>query len=338
MKCMFKGSVRRLSVVVLFALLLAGCGGGGSEAEWPSEQIRWIVPSAAGGGFDTNARQIQPYLEEELGVPVSVENQEGGGFAIGTTTALSEGEDCNTVMFHGVPHLLFSYLTQEVDYTYDDFQPVASLTVEPGVIQVRNDAPWENLEDLIEDAESRPGEIRASVSGLTASNNVGLADLQAATDAEFNVIPYDGGGPARTALVSGEVDVTHAGLFNSLSVGDEARILAVHQDENTWPELTDDAPTVNEALGTSLPPNDSSYGFFVSKECSEQYPERYDRLVEATEAAMQNEEYLQTLNDLGEEEKVLVRDAAEYDDLIREEIDRITQLLEERPEIFEGGS
>lgn len=331
---------RTLSLVaaVGLSLLVAGCGGGSGSSgdEWPSENLTWVIPSSAGGGFDTTSRQLQPYLEEELGVSLSVENQEGGNFAVGTTRVLNSGSDCNTFMTHGVPHLPFSYLTQEVDYTYEDFQPISKISEEPGVIRVAEDAPWDSLEELIEDAERRPGEIRGSVSGLTSNNNLGLIDIQEATGAEFNIVPYDGGGPARNAVVSGEVDFTHAGVFNSLSIQDNSRVLAVHQDENNWEEQTGGAPTVNEELGTSLPPNGSSYGMFVTRECSDEYPERYETLVNAVQSATESEEYRSELEEINELDKLSVTEPAEYDEQNQEEAERLQELVEEQPELFEG--
>lgn len=327
-----------LVAAVGLSLLVAGCGdsSGSSGEEWPSENLTWIVPSSAGGGFDTTSRQLQPYLEEELGVSISVDNQEGGNFAVGTTQTLNSGADCSTFMTQGVPHLPFSYLTQDVDYTYGDFQPISKLSEEPGVIRVAEDAPWNSLEELIEDAKSRPGEIRASVSGLTSNNYLALLEIQEATGAEFNIVPYDGGGPARNAVVSGEVDFTHAGVFNSLSIQDNSRVLAVHQDENNWEAQTNGAPTVNEELGTSLPPNGSSYGMFATKECSEEYPERYETLVNAVQRASENEEYRNELADINELDKLSTISPEEYNEQNQEEVDRIQQLVEEQPELFEG--
>lgn len=329
-------------LVALFVLFLVGCGGNatGDSEDWPNEDLRWIVSSAAGGGFDTTARQIQPYLEEELGVNAPVENQEGGNFAIGSTAVANAAPDCETITVHGVPHLQFSYLTQEVDYSYEDFYPVSPLTEEPGVIRVSEDAPWETLEDLIQDAESRPGEITASVSGLTSNNYVGILDIEEAAGVDFNIVPYDGGGPARNAVVSGEVDFTHAGVFNSLSIEEDSRVLAVHQDENQWPDQTDGAPTVNEELGTEIEPNGSTYGFFVNRECYEEYPERHERLTEAVQAATENEEYRQQLEDTGELEKLIVDelDNEEYHQQNQSEADRLQELVEENPEMFQEGS
>ena len=335
---------RRLSLLLvpMFAAVACGnaadSGGGGGaeggEAPLAGERIRFIVPTSAGGGFDTTARQLQPYLEEALDATLVVENLEGGGYAIGTQAAINAGGDCKTILFHAVPHLTFSYLTQNVDYTLDDLAPLAGVSIEPGMYRVRDDAPWETMQDLIDDAKARPNEIRLSVSDLTTSNFVAVKQLQEATGADFNVVPYDGGGPARTALVAGEVDVTEAGVFNSLAIDDGTRVLAVNQPENQWPDVTDDAPTTSEALGMEIPPDASNYGMFAPASCEEENPEAYQALVDGVKTAMENEEFVSTLEELGEADKLFYLSPEEYGDLAQESADEITAILEEDPDAF----
>lgn len=322
--------------VVLLALVLAGCNGEEAEA-WPDQDLRWIVPSSAGGGYDTVTRQLQPSLEEELGVNVPVENLEGGGFAIGTNAAANAAPDCQTIMTHGIPLLQFSHLTQDVEYTYDDFYPVSVLTEEPGLFRVSEDSPYETLQDLVEDARNRPGEVRASAPGINSNNYLAFLQLEDAEDVEFNIVPYDGGSPARNALLSGEVEFTHASVFNSLGIAEDSRVLAVTQDENEWPELTNDAPTWNEELGTGLEPNGSTYGLFVNRECREEYPERYEQLVEATQAATEDEEYRQQLEEIGQLESLIASDVdnEEYHQQNQEETESLQQQIEQNPERFE---
>jgi putative tricarboxylic transport membrane protein len=327
-----------VALTVLPLLLAVGCGGGagsgGESGESPlaGERVRLIVPTSAGGGFDTTARQIQPYLEEELDATLVVENLEGGGYAIGTQAAINAG-GC-TLLFHAVPHLAFSYLTQEVDYSLEQLAPVAGISIEPGVFRVRDDAPWTTLAELVEDARARPNEIRLSVSDLTTSNFVAVQQLQRATGADFNVIPYDGGGPARTALISGEVDVTHAGVFNSLPIDDGTRVLAISQPENRWPAVTDNAPTANEALGVELAPNASTYGLFVPQACEDETPESYKAIVDGVAAAARNEEFLATLEELGERDKIDYLNPEEYGRLAQQSAQEITDILAENPDAF----
>lgn len=314
----------------LFGVALPGCADQGEREEgpFPERAIRWIVPTAAGGGFDRTTRMLQPYLEEALGVPLEVVYRAGGNFAIGATTLMRERDDCHNVMIHGTPLLHFSHLTQNVPYTWEDFFPVASLTIDPGVVRVRNDAPWRSLRELVEDARRRPRQIRVGLGGRTDVGHFGIREIAEAAGVEFNMIFYDGGGPARTALAGGEVDVTHAGAYNSLPVAGESRVLAVHQDQNHWPAITDDAPTVREQLGVDVVPNDFRYQIWVTRGCRERHPDHYAVLAEALLSAVEREEYRMSLEAVGElgtlqyiagEEfyRTLIQRSPEYEEIAR---------------------
>jgi tripartite-type tricarboxylate transporter receptor subunit TctC len=319
-----------------FALALSGCASESSGGDLAGQQIRWIVSSSAGGGFDTTTRQLEPYLTKELGANAVVENHEGGGFAIGAQTALTSGADCTSIVTHGVPHIAFSYLTQKVDYDLSDFAPVGGISIEPGVIRVMKDAPWQTIKDFVEDARKRPGQIKVSVSDLQSNNYIALLQMEKQLGIDLNIIGYDGGGPSRTALVSNEVDATHAGAFNSLSIADETRVLAVSQPENKWPEVTDNAPPINEALGVNLPANASNYVVLASAECRDKNPERYQQLVDALATSVKNEEYLASLSKLGEESKVAYLPPDELTKLAQQSQAEMQDLLKANPNAFSG--
>lgn len=345
MSTAFTRRVRRPLVAVAIAgslsLALAACNPGTPEADVPAdfsgEQIRIVVPAEAGGSMDSVARQIQPFLADALGATVVVENMASGGAIIGTQYVLDNGGDCLTILTTNTPHLTLSYLTNDVSFALADFAPIGGVTVEPGLIRVRADAPWETLEDLVEDALDRPGEITFSVSDLASSNYIGLVQIMEATGAEFKVIGYDGGGPARTALLSGEVDATHAGVFNTLSVAAETRALGVQEDENRWVEQTDDAPAVNEALDIEVPAQSSHPSLVASAECAQTHPERYQALVDALADSVQSDDYLATLAELGEEGRDDYLSPDELGALLQRTEEEITALLEENPDIFTGG-
>ena len=318
------------------ALTLSACASDEEGTDFSGTQLRWIVSSAPGGGFDTTTRQLEPHFAEALGTSATVENMEGGGYAIGAQTMLTNGANCTSIVTHGVPHLMFSYMTQAVDYDLSSFAPVGGISIEPGVIRVRNDAPWQNIQEFVDDAKARPGQIKISVSDLQSNNYIALLQMERDLGIDLNIIGYDGGGPSRTALVSGEVDATHAGVFNSLSIADDSRVLAVSQPENLWPDVTDNAPPINEALGVDLPPNASNYVVFASAECRDNNPERYQTLVDTLKASVENEDYLSTLNQLGEESKVAYLTPDELETLAQESQAEIEQLLEANPNAFSG--
>jgi tripartite-type tricarboxylate transporter receptor subunit TctC len=318
------------------ALTLAGCASDSGGTDFSGTQLRWVVSSAPGGGFDTTTRQLEPAFTEALGTSATVENHEGGGYAIGAQTMLTNGAECTSIVTHGIPHLNFSYMTQDVDYDLASFAPVGGISIEPGVIRVRNDAPWQNIKEFVDDAKARPGQIKVSVSDLQSNNYIALLQMERQLGIDLNIIGYDGGGPSRTALVSGEVDATHAGVFNSLSIADESRVLAVSQPENKWPDVTDNAPPINQALGVDLPANASNYVLLASAQCRDNNPERYQALVDALKTSLENEEYLATLSKLGEESKVSYLTPDQLEALAQQNQTEIQQVLESNPNAFSG--
>ena len=318
------------------AVTLSGCASQEAGTDFSGTQLRWMVSSAPGGGFDTTTRQLEPFFTEELGTTAAVENHEGGGYAIGAQTMLTNGADCTSIVTHGIPHLTFSYLTQDVDYDLSSFAPIGGISIEPGVIRVRNDAPWQNIQEFVDDAKARPGQIKISVSDLQSNNYIALLQMERDLGIDLNIIGYDGGGPSRTALIGGEVDATHAGVFNSLAIADDSRVLAVSQPENKWPEVTDDAPPINEALGVDLPANASNYVLLASAECRDQNPERYQLLVDALKASVENTGYLDTLTQLGEDSKVAYLSPDELQALAEQSQSDIEELLKENPNAFSG--
>ena len=318
------------------ALVVSGCASDSSGGDLSGQQLRWIVSSSAGGGFDTTTRQLEPYFTKEIDANAVVENHEGGGYAIGAQTMLTAGADCTSIVTHGVPHLQFSYMTQEVDFDLASFAPVGGISIEPGVLRVNKDAPWQTIKDFVEDARERPGQIKVSVSDLQSNNYIALLQMEQALGIDLDIIGYDGGGPSRTALITNEVDATHAGVFNSLSIADETRVLAVTQPENKWPDVTDNAPPINEALGVNLPANASNYVLFASAECRDKNPERYQQLVDGLAASVKNEDYLASLAKLGEESKVAYLSSDELTKLAQENESELKQLLEANPNAFSG--
>jgi tripartite-type tricarboxylate transporter receptor subunit TctC len=288
------------------------------EDSFPDKNIKFIVPSSAGGGFDTSTRQLQPFLQKALGANLVIENHDGGGTAIGTRVLKNTEADGYSIMIQGTPHLHFSYLTtKDVGYSLEDFVPIGALTYDPGVIRVRNDAPWKDLKELIEYAKTQPpGTITASVSFRTSNNFLALKQIEKATGVEFTIIPYGGGNEARLALLSGEVDLTHAGAFNSINMAEDTRVIGVQQLTNEWADVTDNAKTFNEQLGTDIPDNSSTYGLFTLAKVKEDYPERYQKLVDAFKQAVENPEYVSKLKETGEYDKVRYIAPDEYEEMI----------------------
>ncbi|MCT2582044.1 Bug family tripartite tricarboxylate transporter substrate binding protein [Actinophytocola gossypii] len=329
------------SLVALATTLALTSGLGGRPpaedngiGDFAGQRIRFVVPTAAGGGFDTTLRQLQPYLEERLDATIAVQNLDGAATAIGTSAGLNAEQNCMTMLFHGIPHLTFSYLTQNVDYSLEDLAPVAGVSIEPGVLRVADDAPWDTFQDLIADARKRPGQIRVSVSLRTSNNYVGMRAIEDAFDVRFNIIAYDGGGPSRNALLSGEVDATHAGVFNSLGLEDATKVLGVQMPENRWGDVTGDAPVLAGPDGEAVPENSSRYSTWVPTACRDDYPKRYEALVGAMREALADPGLAADLAELGEESKLDYLDPDALGAVARDSDEEIRSILEDDPDAF----
>jgi putative tricarboxylic transport membrane protein len=334
-----KMCVASLAALAATLGLTSGLGGrppaeDGGLGDYAGQRIRFVVPTAAGGGFDTTLRQLQPYLEKRLGATIMVQNLDGAATAIGTSAGLNAEQNCMTMLFHGVPHLTFSYLTQNVDYSLGDLAPVAGVSIEPGVIRVPNDAPWKSFADLIADARKRPGQIRVSVSLRTSNNYVGMRAIEDAYDVRFNIIAYDGGGPSRNALLSGEVDATHAGAFNSLALDDATRVLGVQLPDNRWPDITDEAPVLEGPDGKPVANSSSHYSVWAPRACRDDYPQRYQAMVEAVHDAMADPGFVAELEELGEESKLDYLDPDALAAVARDSDAEIRAILEDDPDAF----
>ena len=293
------------SIATTGMLSIAGCSSlGGGSSEYPSDPVTFVVPFGEGGGVDRSTREIQPVFEEELGTSLSFEYHPGAGTQIGQRAVLDADDDCYTIGAASLPAFNFTMLVGGAEYSIDDFAWIGNLLRDPGVLRMhQDDDRFSSVEEVFQYAADNPGELSVSTSGPYNQNVLGLSLLQEATGAEFNIVPFDGGSASRSALVRQEVDLCHANVFNSLGTADSTEVLAVHAQQNDWANLTDDAPTFSGALGfdqSEVPPAGPEvvYSWYTSATAADEYPDRYDTLVEAFGNAVQSDGYVEELESL----------------------------------------
>lgn len=304
--------------------------------DYPPDRITFIVPSAPGGGMDRLARQIQPYAEERLGANLVVNNRPGGAFAVGTTAAYQAAGDCTTLLVTFEPQHALTWLTQDVPYDGDSFMPLVSMVQSNAVLYVKNDAPWETIQDLIEDAQERPGEIRMGASTATDPGYYSAEALMAATGVEFNLIPYHGGTEFRNAFRGDEVTVASDDTFAGIGLKDEARLLAAFTgsdeplpaERNPW--SGEDVPSINAELGADIPASFATTGsVYVKRECYEDHPERYEVLMDAFLEATEDPRYHDDLREVDELDKLVVVPGPEYHEIAQAELEALLPILRE---------
>jgi tripartite-type tricarboxylate transporter receptor subunit TctC len=238
--------------------------------EFPVRNIQGIIMWGAGGATDTMSRAITPYVEPLLGQEIILMNRSGGAGAISTKYVHNKKPDGYTLLYGAENPQLHGVLgLSEIDYS--EFYAVNVLARGISVIVSHPDRPWRSLKDLMEDVKARPRQIKMGSTGPGGLPYVVGAMLGSADSFEVVAVPFDGDGPAITALLGGHVDFLPSG-FTATSEhirSGRLRALAVVNDAEIGllpgvPPITQDYPEFGRFL-----PWGPFYGVFVNRQAPE---------------------------------------------------------------------
>jgi len=196
----------RILKLVGTAITLAGLVSVAPAADYPSKQIRMIVPSTAGGSSDTLARLIGEHLQKRLGQTVIAENRPGAGQTIGSSHVVKSDPDGHTMVMVTVTYTTSSAIYSRLPYDpVSDLLGVAMVGQGPLILVVHPSLPVKSVKDLVALAKSKPRilDFASAGSGTIPHLALELFALQAGIDVVH--VPYKGIAPAVTAVVAGEV-------------------------------------------------------------------------------------------------------------------------------------
>lgn len=213
------------------------------EVNYPTGDISFIIPNAAGGGNDLATRALIPSLEETLGVTVVPLNQGESKGAVAAANVMNAEPD-GTVLYFNSQTLVTTALTTMTTIDLTQFQPVAQVVEDTGIVFVKA-GTWATIEEFAEAAKA--GDILVATNGDTALWGIAASKLAAAIGAEFEYIAYDSGAPMLTALAAGEVDMCIVNPAEAASLVAAGKIvpLAVMSPERL--DAYPDAPTCVES-------------------------------------------------------------------------------------------
>src|SRR4051794_28682929 len=199
-----------LKAAAALPLATALTNGASAQSPYPTRNITMIVPFPPGGQADLAARPIAQALEKILGKPVIVDNRAGGGGgSVGNAAAARAEPDGYTLLIT----LSSLAVLPESDrlfgrppaYEVSQFTPVARILADPTLLAVPASAPWKTLQDFVDDAKKRPGEIPYGSSGPYGTLHVAMEMFTSAAGIKLLHVPFRGAGPAVTALLSGTI-------------------------------------------------------------------------------------------------------------------------------------
>ncbi|WP_338665351.1 tripartite tricarboxylate transporter substrate binding protein [Pararoseomonas sp. SCSIO 73927] len=194
------------------AVLAQGTSQGGS---WPTRAVQVVVPFPPGGQADVTARPVSAALERVLRQPLPVVNRPGAGGIVGTASVARAAPDGYTALMALSSHAMLPESERlqgrTPAYTVEGFAPIARFTADPTVLLVPASSPWKTLAEFVADAKKRPGVITYGSAGNYSTLHVAMAMLTGAADLDLLHVPFQGGGPALTALLSGTLDALASG-------------------------------------------------------------------------------------------------------------------------------
>jgi len=201
---------RKVALCTLAATLIAAAlaPAAGHAQSWPAKTVRIIVPFGPGGGTDIQARVLTAVFHEHTGQSFIVENRTGASGLIGAEVAANAPPDGYTILFSTATLTINTTLygsRMKVD-PVKDLAPISWLTSTPLVLVVHPSVPARSVQELVALARRRPGFLNSGINVPGSTSHLSAEMLKQRAGIEAVIVPYKGGGPAITALMSGEID------------------------------------------------------------------------------------------------------------------------------------
>ena len=237
--------LKTIAVVTACGLTIAAYA---AEQTFPTKPIRFIVPTATGGGSDPLARALGTKYSTAWGQQVVVDNRPGAGMTIGIDLVAKASPDGHTMVLVNPSHAINATLMTKLPYdAVRDLTPVTVIATQPLVMVVSQSLPVKNVRELIALAKAKPREVSYASSGPGSASHLAAEMLSGMTGIELSHVPYKGTGPALPDLISGRVQLYINPLLAMIGAveGGRLRVLAVTSAKRS--ATLPDVPTVAES-------------------------------------------------------------------------------------------
>ena len=248
------GKAAGLFLTALFVLGMAtGITAATAAEKYPAKAVTVIHGFKAGGGSDQLAQVTQPFLEKVLKQRfVNVYKPGADGAIAWKEVGKDTKPDGYTLTTCLTPKTqLNSMVNANAGYSMADFEPIANMIFDPGILVVGMDSKFKTFQELIEAAKKAPGQIRLSHSGNGGDDWFNGLMISKLAGVSFNMVPFDGDAPAWQAAAGGHVEVctNNVGVVTGLVQGKKLRGLAVYTEKRL--SSISEVPTLKE-LGINL--------------------------------------------------------------------------------------
>ncbi len=237
------------ALLIVIAQCLSGAAACAADtpAAYPRHPIRLVVLFPPGGS-DTVARMFGQRAAERLGQPFVIDNRPGAAGVIGADIVAKSPADGYTLLFATASFAMTSAWDRKLPYdAIRDFTAIGMLAYTPFMLTVHPTLPVNTVKEFIALARAKPGQLNVSTTGAGGIGHLGTATFASMAGINLNVVPYKGTGPALTAALAGEVNLTMVTIGSSLPYARAGKLRALGVSSARRSALAPDIPTIAEA-------------------------------------------------------------------------------------------
>ncbi|HSV78507.1 MAG TPA: tripartite tricarboxylate transporter substrate binding protein [Ramlibacter sp.] len=268
--------------------LLAGAPLAWAQEQYPSRTIKLIAPFAAGGGSDSFARRIVPFLGEGMADQMIVENKPGGNSILATMAVVQAPPDGYTILLQQSTIIVNPFLQKDLPYDRErDLAPISLVARTPHALVVSNTLPVKSVKELVEYAKANPGKLNFGTGGIGTNNHLAAELLMKAAGIKMEHVAYKGASEFVRDLIPGLLHIGFPGAEQAATLAKQGsvKVLAVTSAKRS--SLLPDTPTLAE-LGYPSVELYSWTGFFAPIKTPK---EIVQKLARAFQAATRNPKF-----------------------------------------------
>ena len=219
-----------------------------TQANWPRQSIRFVVPFAPGGTSEIVARTVANELTKQLGQTVFVDNKGGGAGLPAMQEVAKAAPDGHTIILGHVGSLAVNpYIFPNQPYDVNrDFVPVTLLAKVPNLFVIHPDVPARNYKEFVAHVKKNPGQLNYGTAGNASAGHLAMEYLKLVSGMFMVHIPSRGTGPMLTDLLAGRTQATSAGLPALLPHIKSGKLRAIAVGTPQRLAALPDVPTVAE--------------------------------------------------------------------------------------------
>ena len=296
---MFFRHANRVAIVLAFFSVLLLSSNPLCAQEWPlkNKSIQLLIGIAAGSGTDAGARLMAAGVEKELGASVLPINKPGASSQLMYTELAKAKPDGYTMGTINFPSAIVSSIDpdRKATYTKNNFSLLALHVIDPGIIAVLPNSPYQTLGDLIAAAKANPRKITITTSGVQSDEHFALLQLEEMSGAKFAFVHFSTGAASAIApFMGGKVDAYTGNVADVLAQHKAGQVRILGVMDNVRSRFYPDVKTFEEQ-GFKLY-NSANRGFAVPAGTPTAI---VDKLSAAMKKAMETPEHKKLVEDMG---------------------------------------